>query len=217
MAIVKSSKKVIKVKLTGGQVEQVFFDKQPEVFQLRSKGNSLTYISESSSLSDTNFTTSLNGYGVRVLTYPEGLTSLYLLSSTNIEIEITSFQADNLSPQDLEQTQVTVIQNNTMGTTVRVTDPLPVGTNTIGNVNVNELTNSALKVTLVANTDYTVKATGGNVLGLFTSLSDVIVKDGSTEVWKGQANINNISAPFKCSTSIKLNSVTGGVAYIIYR
>ncbi|BCV23290.1 hypothetical protein [Gelria sp. Kuro-4] len=73
---------------------------------------------------------------------------------------------------------------------------------------------AAVKYTLAASTPVTVKASPGSVYRIGTALTDLIVKDGSTDIWAGAGDFS--SAPLRCSTSIVLSSATGGDVYIQY-
>jgi hypothetical protein len=107
--------------------------------------------------------------------------------------------------------------NNNIGK-VSIEGGLPGGVNNLGRIDINSMpliTNVAGKFTISANGSVTVKAVPGKVIAISTALTDLLVKDGSTEVWKG--NISLSSDGFSCSTNITLSSVTGGVVYIVYR
>jgi hypothetical protein len=110
--------------------------------------------------------------------------------------------------------------NNIGKVDINVLPSLPVGTNNIGKVDINTLPINdfiSVKITLTAGVDYTVKASSGYVGGIMTTLSDVLVKDNTTEIWKCVANNINFTTPIKISTSIQLNSATGGTVYIVYK
>lgn len=97
---------------------------------------------------------------------------------------------------------------------------IPAGTNNIGKVDVNsipDVTGKAIvpvKITTSAGVDYTVKASAGKIIRINTSLTDLLVKDGTTEIWKNGGDF--AMAPLQCNTSIILKSATGGDVYIQY-
>jgi hypothetical protein len=70
-----------------------------------------------------------------------------------------------------------------------------------------------VKITLVAGVDNHVKASSGYVFAITTSLTDLYVKNNSVDVWQNEYWANS---PFYCDTDITLNSVTGGVAFVVY-
>lgn len=95
---------------------------------------------------------------------------------------------------------------------------LPTGTNNIGKVDVNsipDITGKAItpvKITTSAGVDYTVKPTPGKIIRINTALTDLLIKDSTTEIWKNGGDFS--MAPLQCNTSIVLNSATGGDVYI---
>jgi hypothetical protein len=72
---------------------------------------------------------------------------------------------------------------------------------------------TATKVTIGAGATVTVKASAGYVMAVYTVLTDLVIKNDTTEIWN-----NNYSSahPFYCGTSIKLTSTTGGDAFVVY-
>lgn len=93
---------------------------------------------------------------------------------------------------------------------------LPTGANNIGKVDINSIPSAtAQKITLTANTQYTVKSSTGIVIKIQTSLTDLQILDNGIEIWKsGSVDFGNY--PLQCNTNIVLNSATGGDVYIQY-
>jgi hypothetical protein len=179
---------------------------------------------------------------VKVIGYKE----LYFYTDNDCVVDLESFEVSDLKPSDIPEAQSVVFINNqaiTLGSIQSIIDninvdlvsslpsgtnnigdvdilslpPLPIGTNNIGKVDINSLPNTtykAEKITLVAGIDYTVKNSGGYVSNIKTSLTDVLIKNNSVEVWK---NEGNFSEGIFMDTNIVLNSVAGGIVYIVYK
>jgi len=90
---------------------------------------------------------------------------------------------------------------------------LPEGSNLIGKVEIYSF--PAIrpeKITLTPGQDYTVKTGTGRIFRITTSLTDLIVKDGTEEIWQGAGDFS--TCPIVCNNSIVLHSTTGGDVYI---
>lgn len=98
---------------------------------------------------------------------------------------------------------------------VGVQGAIPPGTNTIGKIDINLPRFIPLKVTLVPDTPLQIKATAGYVSKIETELTDVILRNNTTEVWGGLGKVD-FSSPVYLDTNITLLSTIGGVVYISY-
>ena len=112
----------------------------------------------------------------------------------------------------LTDTKVWMIANPDMTLAPYITN-----VSVLGKVDINSLPSNnftPLKVTLVAGVPSIVKASSGYVGNIQTALTDLLLKNATTEVWSGNGNFSN---PIYLDTSINLVSATGGVVYISYR
>lgn len=97
---------------------------------------------------------------------------------------------------------------------------LVAGTNNVGKVDVASLPaavgNKAMKATLVADTPLQIKATAGIVYKISSELTDVEVRNALVTLWEGLGK-ESFEGGIECSTDITLYSLTGGIAYILYK
>jgi hypothetical protein len=139
MAIKKESQRVQRLKLQAGKVQEVFFtDTKPSIFQVRNYANGIIYMSTNTQLSDANYEINIMAGGTRVYSNPRGTQYIYLYCAVDAEILLTSFESDEFYPADLDQTQESVIMNNTVTPVVSISGfgaALPAGANNIGKVN----------------------------------------------------------------------------------
>jgi hypothetical protein len=124
--------------------------------------------------------------------------------------------ANNIGKVDVNSLPVLPTGDNNIGNVDVLTLPsLPVGSNIIGSVNEVPAKFTASMQTIAAAGSITVKATAGYIAKITTSLTDLIIINGTTQIWVtgGSVDFNN---PVYCDTSIVLSSVTGGSVSIEY-
>jgi hypothetical protein len=213
-----------KIQLIPNQITVVQFkDTKPNVAQIRNNSNDKLYLSPFQIVSTSEFELSIGEGITRVYSNPVGFEYLYFYSSTADIIIINSAEVENMSAYDLDEINVSVVQNYASTPNVDINNintPLPAGTNNIGHVivdgyvNVNRDNFTPLKVTIPAGESVTIKDSSGYIAKIQTSLTDLILKNNGVEIWSGNADY---SPPIYCNINIVLESVTGGIAYISYK
>lgn len=111
----------------------------PNIVQIRNYNLVDTvYMSDRSNVSTTSQQNIVLG-STKVFTFPKGVNALYFLSNSACQIEVITYEADEISTSDLDNTQTSVIVNSTVTSSVAVTSlpALSTGANTIGNVGIN--------------------------------------------------------------------------------
>jgi hypothetical protein len=233
--IVKDTWREQQIHVTAGVVKEVFFsDTQPTVIQVINNSNTQNlYVHTKPSVNDSLFELSIIPSARKVLTKPQGIKYIYLFCLSDTDVLINSGEGE-IYPSDLNEASDVIIKSN-IATNIeisKINQALPTGDNNIGNVDIVSLpalpsgnnnigvvkTNNAdnytpVKVVLVAGIDNVIKNISGYVICIKTDLTDLIVKDGITEVYSG----NYSGLPMVFNTSIILNSATGGNAYIVYK
>jgi len=185
----KDSQRNRKVNLVAGILFNIvnFDNTKPQVIQVRNNGTTDSiYMGESSNV-DVHSHYSVIAGGVKVFVFPQGLNGIYLLCNSNNILEISSWECDDITPADLEQTQTVVIVNSTVSSQVLVegiVNPLPVGTNHIGEVS---LQNNTLGISGIANP----LPTGGNHIGVVT-LDNASIHTTIDSIDFGGLNISNV-------------------------
>ena len=166
--LINSSMRYKKISLIAGQVYNLadFDSTHPQIIQI--KNNNLVdvvYISDNSNVSTTTLQNLVQG-SIRVFTFPKGVNNLYFYCLSNCVIDVTTFEATDITASDLDNTQISVISNSTTTSSVLVTGlpALPSGVNTIGNVGIN----GTIPVSMgggVAVTSLPAMPSGANVIG----------------------------------------------------
>jgi hypothetical protein len=136
----KETQRSQKIILLSQAMKEVFFnDTLPNSFQIRNNGTGIIYLSSGAQVNKNVFEIQINAGGTRVYTNPKGLKYLYLYCEVDCEAIVNSYEADEVYPADLDQTQQTVILNGGAQSVVevsKVSQPLPAGANNIGKVDV---------------------------------------------------------------------------------
>lgn len=134
----KSSQRKFPLNLVATQIKSItnFDNTHPQIVQVIN--NNLVdavYISDNSNVSTTAQKNVVAG-STKVFTFANGITSLYLLSNSNCNIEVVTYEADEISVENLDNTQTSIIVNSTVTSSVAVTSlpALPAGANIIGHV-----------------------------------------------------------------------------------
>jgi hypothetical protein len=212
--------------ITAMQAIPVFFnayEPKPNTFQIINNLSGTLYVSQNSGVTKNNFEYSIPANATHVISYPTVIVNqLYFYAEVTGRININAMYSDDMYPSDLFKTSSTIVQYEITGavTVSSIEAPMPSGTNKIGSVDVASLPETiemkcnAIKVILTAGVSATVKAGAGYVVAVNSSLTDLLISDGSTEVWKGNYNAGS---PFYCTTSIKLLSAAGGTVYIVIK
>lgn len=141
------------INIVNNIIQQVVFGNyHPQVFQIRNFGNDILYVASYNNISASKFEMSIVAGGTRVFTFPQGLQMLYLFSASSMQVQVNSWEATDLLPSDLDQTQISAIVQNVASDNVNIVGSLPAGTNHLGtvtldNANISVTTQSQVEVT----------------------------------------------------------------------
>lgn len=223
-------------KVTANRIETVVFnDTKPNTAFIRNYGSTDLFVSTRSNPSDQNYDQVIPSGAIQSLVKLQPFDRLYMISTGDCSVESTTFENPDIRPADIPETQQIVFINTqpiTLGNIERINQPLPVGDNNIGNVDlasaiptgsnvIGETMDESytpVKVTLTAGSVASViKASAGKVASIMTTLTDVLLFDNTTEVYKAVANNPTLVCPIKFNNNITLKSATGGVVYIAYK